>query len=87
MDRKTESSIILKFQASTLIIEISKIILNYHLFSPRRSSMEPVHIRRRRLRRRVAARVRRALRHGAQHVGGGRADARRAVCALARRTG
>ena len=47
--------------------------------------MEPVHLRGGRLRRRVAARVRGALRHGAQRVGGGGAHARRPLRALARR--
>lgn len=47
--------------------------------------MEPIYLRGGRVRRRGAARVRGALRHGARRVGGGGADARRALRAVARR--
>ncbi|XP_050342451.1 kelch-like ECH-associated protein 1B isoform X2 [Nymphalis io] len=53
----------------------------------RRGGDEPVHLRGGRLRRRGAAGHRRALRHGAQHVGGGGARARRALRAVAGRAG
>lgn len=49
----------------------------------RRSGIEPIHLRGGRLRRLAAAGVRRALRHGARHLGARSARTHREVRALA----